>query len=66
MLSNKPLTCHADSTQTANLYTFGVTYTTNNHHIYIQYVTDAWIPIFYMYIFYIYHLIVSLSYFLNI
>lgn len=61
MLSNKPLTCHADSTQIANLYTFGVTYTTNNHHVYIQYVTNAWTPIFYTY-----HLIVILFYFLNI
>jgi hypothetical protein len=44
-----------------NLYTFGVTYTINNHQIYIKYVTDAWTPVFYKY-----HLTVILSYFLNI
>jgi hypothetical protein len=58
MLSNNPSTCHGDSTQIANLYTFGLTYTTNNHHIYIRYVTDAWTPILYMY-----QLIVILFYF---
>jgi len=60
MLSNKPLTCHANSTQIANRSTFGVTYTTI-FITYIQYVTDAWTPLFYTY-----NLIVILFYFLNI